>query len=353
MLYSLTKNILFKFDPEQMHNLAIDCMAMAPDVFRSLYSAKNQLDLSVNLNGLVWKSPIGLAAGLDKNGRAISALAHIGFGAIEIGTVTNAPQLGNATPRIFRYPAEHSLRNSMGFPNEGAAAILQRVKNGSYSNIHNCSIGVNLGKNKDVSDEQAIFDQAKMAQEFAPYCDYLVVNISSPNTRGLRDWQHQDKLQLLLSEITNKIKNTVTKPLFIKISPDLTLHDLTSVVEVAKSNHLHGIIATNTTIVPERGPGGISGELLAEKASRIRNHLLDLTRESQLSVIGVGGISNAKQIMDFLINGGDAVQIYSALVFQGPGLIRRLNKELCQIIGKDQSKDLKHYLSKRRRLKWS
>jgi dihydroorotate dehydrogenase len=169
----------------------------------------------------------------------------------------------------------------------------------------------------------------------------------------LRDWQHQDKLQLLLSEITNKIKNTVTKPLFIKISPDLTLHDLTSVVEVAKSNHLHGIIATNTTIVPERGPGGISGELLAEKASRIRNHLLDLTRESQLSVIGVGGISNAKQIMDFLINGGDAVQIYSALVFQGPGLIRRLNKELCQIIGKDQSKDLKHYLSKRRRLKWS
>jgi dihydroorotate dehydrogenase len=353
MLYSITKNLLFRCDSELIHNLAIDTMAIAPDVFHSLYAQQNQLDLSVNLNGLHWKNPIGLAAGLDKNARAITSLGHLGFAAIEVGTVTKAPQLGNPRPRMFRYPAELSLRNSMGFPNDGASTILNRLKNLKRSPTQNICIGVNLGKNKDVSDEQAINDQTVMAQAFSPYCDYLVVNISSPNTSGLREWQQQEKLHLLLSEIQNTLKKSVKKPLFIKISPDLNLSDLASIVEVAKSNNIHGIIATNTTIMPERGIGGISGELLTQKATQIRSELLKLTRDSQLTIIGVGGISNAQQIMDFLVEGGDAVQIYSSLIFHGPGFINHLKHELCQIIERDNSKHLKEYLSKRRNLKWS
>jgi dihydroorotate dehydrogenase len=353
MFYSLTKKILFKFDAEDVHNLAIDCMHLAPNLFRTLFKQEDLLDLSVNIKGLQWKNPIGLAAGLDKNAKAVNALVHMGFAAIEIGTVTHDSQLGNSTPRIFRYTQYSSLRNSMGFPNDGSNEILQRVKRLRIAQSEPFSLGVNLGKNKDVTDEQAILDQMKMAQEFAPYCEYLVINISSPNTSGLRDWQQQQKLDLLLKNLQIQLKKVMSKPLFIKISPDLDESDLEAIVQVAKSNNIDGIIATNTTIIPEMGSGGVSGQLLANKATLIRSRLLNLTRNTDMAVIGVGGISNAEQILAFLTEGGDAVQIYSALIFHGPNLINQIKKDMCRIIQKDQSKTLKEYLSKRRNLKWS
>jgi dihydroorotate dehydrogenase len=344
MLYKLAKKILFNSDAESIHDLTINAMALSPKIFKSIYQRTDQSILSTN----DFINPIGLAAGLDKNAKAVEALSYLGFGFIEIGTITYYPQMGNHKPRIFRYPHENSLRNSMGFPNEGFHDILLRIKNNYQLRNRNYSLGVNIGKNKETSDNEAVIHQANMAREFSPFCDYLVINISSPNTAGLREWQNYEKLNSLLSAINLATMGNNQKPLYVKISPDLSMEELESIIAVAKANGVYGIIATNTTIAPERGIGGMSGEYLYKKSQLIRNALLEKTKDSSLKIIGVGGFSTAEQIIQFLINGGAAVQIYTSLIYHGPAIVEKLKLDLTKIIHNDNESNLQDYLNKRR-----
>lgn len=284
---------------------------------------------SVSALGLDFKNPVGLAAGLDKNAEIIPFMTHLPFGFIEVGTVTPLPQAGNDRPRLFRYPDEESLRNRMGFNNHGADAVLNNIKN---SNNRGKIIGVNLGKNKITSNEQAPLDYSILYNKFAPVADYLVINVSSPNTPGLRDLLKDAGLRQIFEAVdSERVKNK--KPLLVKVSPDMDKLELSSVVALVNEYKLDGIIATNTTIMKDRGEGGISGRLLTAKAKETRDYLLKEIKDTKSSIelIGVGGISSFSDLMDFWKKGGRLAQIYTSFIFQGPHFLYEieecLNKE--------------------------
>ncbi len=323
-LYPLFKNIAFKFDAELAHELTIKSMKLlAPWVNNIPTDSRFQL----NAMGLNFKSPIGLAAGLDKNAEAIGFLSYLPFSFIEVGTVTPLPQSGNLKPRLFRYPKEESLRNCMGFNNHGMDAVLKNIQN---ADRREKILGVNLGKNKITENVNAHLDYAKLYEKFAPYSDYLVINVSSPNTPGLRDLLQDSGLREIFKAVSVKRKLN-PKPLLVKVSPDMSLEELSSVVNLVKEYSLSGIIATNTTIIPERGAGGVSGKILYEKAKLTRTFLLNALRETpEIELIGVGGFSNYEQILDFWKEGGKLVQLYSAFVFQGPGILFDIEKRLAE-----------------------
>lgn len=328
-LYSFFRACAFKLDPEQAHNFAI----------RSLHSSgpfltkrKSEIDFDVNAFGLHFKNPVGLAAGLDKNAEAIDFFSYIPFGFIEVGTVTPRPQEGNDKPRLFRYPDEESIRNRMGFNNLGAKKILQNI---SKANKRGKIVGVNLGKNKITPNEKSAGDYAELYKTFAPVADYLVINVSSPNTPGLRDLLLDAGLRQIFEAVTIERKK-IKKPLLVKISPDMTNEQMSSVVNLVKEFSLEGIIATNTTIMPERGEGGMSGKILYIKAKRVREYLLrELKETPEIELIGVGGFSSFSDLKEFWSAGGKLAQIYSALIYQGPALLydieSQLEKEFKQI----------------------
>jgi dihydroorotate dehydrogenase len=280
----------------------------------------------LNVMGLDFKNPIGLAAGLDKNAEIIPFMAHLPFGFIEVGTVTPKPQAGNDRPRLFRYPEEESLRNRMGFNNHGAEAVLENIK---HTNRRGKIIGVNLGKNKVTSNEEAPLDYTLLYKKFAPVADYLVINVSSPNTPGLRDLLKDAGLRNIFEAVdVERLKNK--KPLLVKVSPDMEMAELASVVALVKEYKLDGIIATNTTIMKDRGEGGISGKLLTAKALATREFLLKEIKQtnSECELIGVGGISTFQDLMDFWRAGGKLAQIYSSFIFQGPPFLFEIEERL-------------------------
>ena len=281
---------------------------------------------SINAMGLKFKNPFGLAAGLDKNAEAISFLTHLPFGFVEVGTVTPLAQTGNDKPRLFRYVEEESLRNRMGFNNQGSVAVLNNLLK---ANRRGKIIGVNLGKNKITQNDDAPQDYASLYRDFAPHCDYLVINVSSPNTPGLRDLLKDAGLRQIL-EAVEKERIKITKPLLIKISPDMEDVDLSSIVSIANDYKLDGIIATNTTIMEERGAGGVSGKLLSIKARAAREFLLKEIKNtnSNSELIGVGGLTAFNDLMDFWKAGGKLIQVYSSFVFQGPSMLYSFEKQL-------------------------
>lgn len=312
----------FKIDAEVAHELTLRAMGvLGPWVKNTPTDPRFQLEAM----GLKFKSPLGLAAGLDKNASAINFLSYLPFGFLEVGTVTPMPQAGNPKPRLFRYVAEESLRNCMGFNNAGAVAVLK--------NIQSCDrrekiLGVNLGKNKVTPNERAHLDYASLYEAFAPVADYLVINVSSPNTPGLRDLLQDRGLRDIFLAVSEKRK-IVKRPLLVKVSPDMNPDELSSVVNLVKEFELSGIIATNTTIMPERGAGGVSGKLLYEKARQTRNYLLSQLKETpEIELIGVGGFSRYEDLLEFWKVGGRLVQFYSAFVFQGPKLLFDIEKRL-------------------------
>jgi dihydroorotate dehydrogenase len=292
--------------------------------------------------GLNFSNPIGLAAGLDKNGEAISFMTHLPFGFVEIGTVTPKPQTGNDKPRLFRYPEEESLRNKMGFNNLGSKVVLKNLKS---ANRRGKIIGVNLGKNKITPNEEAAVDYARLYQDFAAYADYLVINVSSPNTPGLRDLLKDTGLRQIFEAVDIERKKC-PKALLIKVSPDMALEELSSVVGLVNEYGLEGIIATNTTIIKERGEGGVSGKLLASKARATREYLLSEIKNShsKAELVGVGGISHFSDLMDFWRSGGRLAQIYSAFVFQGPGVLFDMEKRLDLEFKKRGTKNFEEFL---------
>lgn len=310
-------------DAERAHEMTIHAMKISGNF---LPDHKDDERFHLNVMGMNFKNPIGLAAGLDKNAEAIGFMAHLPFGFIEIGTVTPKPQEGNDKPRLFRYPEEESLRNRMGFNNFGADVVLENLKNAKRRGK---IIGANLGKNKVTSNEDAPSDYAFLYEKFAPHSDYLVINVSSPNTPGLRDLLKDAGLRQIFEAVDGKRK-LVKKPLLVKVSPDMALEELSSVVGLVNEFKLDGIIATNTTIMKERGEGGMSGRVLTKKARETREFLLKEIRQthSKCELIGVGGISSFNDLMDFWRAGGKLAQIYSAFIFQGPPLLSQIEESL-------------------------
>lgn len=343
MLYSMLKPLLFSLPAESAHELILKVASLSPSLGKlSGTNCSEKLSLKVGSNS--WRSPVGLAAGLDKNAEALEFFAHQGFGALECGTVTLRPQLGNPRPRLWRYPDEQSLRNAMGFPNQGLLTIARHLE--SFDSP--ITVGVNIGKNKDTTAEESIDELSTLMATLEDDADYFVVNVSSPNTPGLRALQEK----AYLDELFKELKSVSKKDLFLKIAPDLEESKVVELTKLVADHKLTGLIATNTTIMPERGAGGVSGELLKERSRKIRKLILD--QKAPIELIGVGGFSRFEDIKNFWNDGGRAIQLYTAYVFQGPDLLKKINQDMLNFLEKHKLKSLEDFfkldLSERRKL---
>lgn len=340
MYKSILKPFLFKRDPEKAHYLTFDLMHLflANPVSRSISQAiynVNHPVLKKELFGLSFKNPVGLAAGLDKDAKAFNELACLGFGFIEIGTLTPKPQPGNDKPRLFRLPKDNALINRMGFNNEGVDEAVKRLKNKKTNVI----IGGNIGKNKVTSNENAVNDYIYCFNALFDVVDYFVVNVSSPNTPNLRDLQEKEPLTKLLNELQaiNNLK-VKRKPILLKIAPDLTNSQLDDIIDIVATTKIDGVIATNTTIAREPlsyskqelesiGAGGLSGKPLTKRSTEVIKYL-KTTSKNAFPIIGVGGIHSAEDAIEKINAGADLIQLYTGFIYEGPGLIKNINKAL-------------------------
>lgn len=341
MYKSLLKPLLFRLDPEKAHHLIVTLLKFTLSIpgMKGLFNgwfASNEKELEKEVFGLKFKNPVGLAAGFDKDGKYYESMEHLGFGFIEIGTVTPLGQEGNPKPRLFRLPKDNALINRMGFNNEGVTALVNRLKKKSNNST---IIGGNIGKNKNTPNESATDDYLKSFEALFPYVDYFVVNVSSPNTPGLRELQEKEPLTHLLSTLQKRNSEyTLRKPILLKIAPDLTNEQLDDIIDIVKATRLDGIIATNTTIgrdglmtakseMEAIGNGGLSGDPVREMSTGVIKYIHEKTNGG-IPIIGVGGIRTAEDALEKLAAGASLVQVYSGLVYEGPGMIRRINKGL-------------------------
>ncbi|UYZ61756.1 quinone-dependent dihydroorotate dehydrogenase [Hymenobacter weizhouensis] len=343
MYKALLKPLFFQLDAEKAHHLVFDNLRRAhqlPGVrtaLRGLYDYQHP-SLERDVLGLRFRNPVGLAAGFDKNAELTNELASLGFGFVEIGTVTPRPQPGNPTPRLFRLPQDEALINRMGFNNDGAAAAAQRLRRRQHPDL---IIGGNIGKNKDTPNELAAHDYVACVEALHEVVDYFVVNVSSPNTPGLRQLQEREPLIRLLQEVQERNQALPRpRPLLLKIAPDLTDAQLDDILLIARETHLSGLVATNTTIsreplrtpapaVAALGAGGLSGRPLRQRATEVIRYLHRRTHGG-LPIIGAGGIHSAQEALEKLAAGASLVQLYTGFIYEGPGLVRRINRELAR-----------------------
>ena len=340
-MYQLFKPLLFALSPEKAHRITMTLLelacATAPGraLLRSWYFPK-KTDAGVQALGLHFPNAVGLAAGFDKDGKHIEALACLGFGHIEVGTVTPVGQPGNPQPRLFRLPADRALINRMGFNNEGVEALAARLKRLREKGVPGgLIIGGNIGKNKNTPNEEAESDYLRCFEALYPYVDYFVVNVSSPNTPNLRALQEKEPLTRLLQSLQDLNHKQVTpKPILLKIAPDLGVEQLQEIAEIVQETELAGVIATNTTIsradlqtpeaaVAEIGAGGLSGVPVRARSTEVIRFLRQAL-PPQTVIIGVGGIDSAEAAREKLAAGATLVQLYSGFVYEGPGLVRRV-----------------------------
>ncbi len=342
----IIKPLLFLLSPEKAHHFTLTILKIilsipiVSSIFRNFHSVKDSR-LKRTVMGLDFENPVGLAAGFDKDGKHFKAMASLGFGFIEIGTVTPIAQKGNPLPRLFRLPEDNGLINRMGFNNEGLDAMVERLKKDRPKNL---IVGGNIGKNKATPNKNAVTDYEISFEALFPYVDYFVVNVSSPNTPGLRELQDKKPLTLLLSrlqELNNK--KSKAKPILLKIAPDLNQEQLDDVIEIVLDTKLEGIIAANTTIsrsdlntsekkLMRIGNGGLSGKPLAGKSTEIIRYIHQRT-QGKITIIGVGGISSPKDAIDKLNAGASLVQIYTGLIYEGPQLVKQINREVVKSMG--------------------
>jgi len=339
--YSVMKPVLWRLDPERAHHLAL--WAIRHNLVRAA-AEPGDPRLSLKVFGRRFGNPIGLAAGFDKDATVWRQAARLGFGFVEVGSVTPRPQPGNPRPRLFRLERDRAIINRMGFNNEGSEAAARRLaKAGAPAVGRDFVLGVNLGKNKETEDAAADYEIG--ARRLGPFADYIVINVSSPNTPGLRALQGKAPLAALIDRTHRALAEVCggnTPPLLLKIAPDLTQQDLADIVEVAMGGKLGGLIATNTTIARPAGldprhaseAGGLSGRPLFAPATEILRQLYRLTA-GKLPIIGVGGIANGADAYAKIRAGASLVQLYSALVFEGPGLVGRIKQELLQCLERD------------------
>lgn len=339
-LYGALRPLIFRLDPETAHNLAFwlgerACAwprlpepGFAPGLRRSVF-------------GLDFPAPLGLAAGLDKGATLLPLWKSLGFGHVEIGTVTPRPQPGNPKPRLFRFPEAGLILNRMGFNSEGAEVVAARLRNRPAGLL----VGGNLGKNKETPETQALEDYRAAYRLIAPRVDYIVLNVSSPNTPGLRNLQAPEALKPLLAGMLHlrKEMGLERQPLLLKLAPDLALDDLDAILEVAVASGISGLIATNTTLdrgvvagplrarVEAKGAGGLSGAPLKTKAREVRKRILAALC-GRLPLVACGGLGSAEDVQGALDDGAALAQLYSALIFEGPALVRRVHEGLASSV---------------------
>lgn len=339
-MYEFIKQFLFKMDAEKAHQFTFQLLRYTqkhPELLHWFFQKPLQANaLKRELFGLQFPNPVGLAAGLDKNADAIDAMAALGFGFVEIGTITPKPQPGNEKPRLFRLVEDKALINRMGFNNVGADLAAARLARRKSDVI----VGANIGKNKVTPNEEAYKDYEICFNTLFDFADYFVVNVSSPNTPGLRALQDKDALTKILGTLQNINMGKVnSKPLLLKIAPDLTETQIQEVAEVAKATQLSGIVATNTTIsraglstskeqVEQIGAGGLSGAPLTELATEKIKILVAALKamDYPIPVVGVGGIMNADDAREKLDAGAQLIQIYTGFIYKGPALIKEINR---------------------------
>jgi dihydroorotate dehydrogenase len=329
-VYSALRRLLFALDPETSHGLGLGALRAASALPRR--SSPVEPALRQTLFGREFMNPVGLAAGFDKNAVAVRAFASLGFGFIEVGTVTPRAQPGNPRPRLFRHSAEESLQNALGFNNGGMDAL--RLRLGRLYPLP-FPLGVNVGKNKDTPQEKALSDYEILIRGLHGLCDYLVVNLSSPNTPGLRDLQNEAFLRAVLGLATEITK----KPVLVKIAPDLEPAGAVALSEVAVDAGAAGIVATNTSIdyslvANPKNLGGISGRVLREKSFRIFDAVARALF-GRAVLVSVGGIDSGAEAYRRIRAGASLVQLYTALVYHGPSLPRRINEELLELMARD------------------
>ncbi len=335
-MYSLLRPLLFRLDPETSHSLTLYALRSTqyfPPTLWLLTQLNRVPSKPVHAFGLTFKNPIGLAAGYDKDGVAVRGLAALGFGHIEIGTVTPKPQAGNPRPRVFRLAEDEAVINRMGFPSQGMLKVAGRMsKVGSRKSV---IVGVNLGKNKDTPIEEAAQDYVELMRVFAPLADYLTINISSPNTVGLRRLQGREMLEGLLGAMINaRVGADGRPPLLVKISPDLLDEELDDAIGVILDKKMDGIIATNTTLSREgvrsslKGEtGGLSGSPLKGRSEAVLSRVVKLVNE-RVPIISVGGVASPEDAKKRLALGASLVQVYTGLIYRGPGLVKEILKNL-------------------------
>lgn len=336
----ILKPLFFLFSPEKAHYRAMGLLRFAcqlpgiKKLLTALFSV-NRPGLAREVFGIKFPHPVGLAAGFDKDARWVDSLDALGFGFIEIGTLTPRPQDGNPQPRLFRLPADECLINRMGFNNQGVEAAVQRLRSRKTKVI----IGGNIGKNKVTPNENAADDYLHCFHQLFEVVDYFVVNVSSPNTPNLRDLQEKEPLKALLTTLQQaNDKKPAPKPILLKIAPDLTEGQLDDVVEIVTESGIAGIIATNTTIsraglaTPEAdvaaiGAGGLSGKVLTSRSTEVIRYLSKKTN-GRVPIIGVGGIFNAADVREKLEAGASLVQVYTGFIYEGPGIVKNILKSL-------------------------
>lgn len=330
---SLIRPLFFRMDPEEAHEFAVSSLALLGRIsplcrLLEVYSQVPRLR-PIKAFGLDFPNAIGMAAGFDKNGKAWPAAAALGFGHVEIGTVTALEQPGNAKPRLFRYPSQKAVINRMGFNNDGSRLVAERLSQLPLPGKRRIPVGVNLGKSKVVSIDQATEDYLVSFNTLAAYADYIVLNVSSPNTPNLRALQDEDKLRQLLAAITSANKDRQLKtggkhlPILLKIAPDLTFTQIDTVLANVEEFKLDGLIATNTTLARPgyfqsiSEAGGLSGTPLRKRATEIVAYISKATR-GKLPLIAVGGIDSAESAAEKLDAGATLVQLYTGLIYKGP-----------------------------------
>lgn len=350
MLYRrILRPALFRLPPESAHEMALHSLSLglSSQWARGLVARRFHRAPFGELQrfGLTFKNPVGLAAGFDKNGTAAEALAALGFGFIEVGTVTHLPQPGNPRPRLFRLPLDRALLNRLGFNNDGAEAVARHLA----THRPDCILGINIGKSRIVAVEDAIPDYLASLEAVHRLADYITINVSSPNTPLLRELQRADALAALLGalqtrnrELSEKREDKRSVPLLVKIAPDLNEPELEAIVEVALQTKMAGIIATNTTtsraglrtparVVESFGEGGLSGAPLRARSTAMIASLYRLTR-GRLPIVGVGGIFTATDAWEKICAGASLVQLYTGFIYEGFGVVRDINERLAKIL---------------------
>lgn len=331
-MYRFLRPLIFRFDPERAHHITLNLLALPIAPLLAALFRYEDPRLQMSAFGLTFKNPVGLAAGYDKNGAALHGLAALGFGHLEAGTVTRQAQPGNPKPRIFRLPADEAVINRMGFPNDGAPALLQR----SLRSLP-CVLGINIGKSKATPLEQAGDDYVALLKQVAAQAGYVAVNVSSPNTPGLRQLQTKAYVDQLLAQIASAQRSLPQpKPVLIKIAPDLSWPELDIILEAILREGFQGVIATNTTLSrdglqtpsPAKDEtGGLSGRPLRSRSTEMIRYIYKHT-QGKLPILGVGGIDSAVAALEKIKAGASLVQIYTGMIYHGPGLVKAINEGL-------------------------
>lgn len=338
MYKTILRPFFFNFDPEKIHHVTFSLIRFSNkigfgSIFRSLYKVEDP-KLERELFGLKFPNPVGLAAGFDKEAKLYKELSNLGFGFIEIGTVTPKPQPGNDKPRLFRLKEDSAIINRMGFNNGGVEEAVERLKENPKGNGR-VLIGGNIGKNKITPNEEAVNDYIICFEALFDYVDYFVVNVSSPNTPNLRELQEKEPLTQLLQTLQNRnnLKDK-RKPILLKIAPDLTEEQLLDIIDIVADTKIDGVIATNTTISREglssenkKEMGGLSGKPLTKRATEVIRFLSEKSNKA-FPIIGVGGIHSAEDALEKLDAGASLVQLYTGFIYEGPDLIKKINKAI-------------------------